>query len=67
MNGKASSKDRGTHGAGPRKLGSDARGAFDEAVANLKIQGYFFRVKTPTDNPVDERFNRTLEEEFIQT
>lgn len=49
-----------------RDNGSEFRGAFDEAVNRLKIQGYFSRVKTPTDNPVDERFNRTLDEEFIQ-
>lgn len=49
-----------------RDNGSEFRGAFDEALYILKIQGYFSRVKTPTDNPFDERFNRTLEEEFIQ-
>ena len=48
-----------------RDNGSEFRGAFDVAVSDLKIQGYFSRVKTPTDNPVDERFNRTLNDEFI--
>lgn len=49
-----------------RDNGSEFRGAFDDALDILKIDGYFSRVKTPTDNPVDERFNRTLNEEFIQ-
>ena len=49
-----------------RDNGSEFAGAFTEALADLKVQGYFSRVKTPTDNPVDERFNRTLDEEFIQ-
>lgn len=48
-----------------RDNGSEFRGAFDAALETLKIQGYFSRVKTPTDNPVDERFNRTLNDEFI--
>lgn len=49
-----------------RDNGSEFRGAFDAALERLHIEGYFSRVKTPTDNPVDERFNRTLDEEFIQ-
>ena len=49
-----------------RDNGSEFRGDFDTALLDLKIAGYFSRVKTPTDNPVDERFNRTLNEEFIQ-
>ena len=48
-----------------RDNGSEFCGTFDEALHTLKIQGYFSRVKTPTDNPVDERFNRTLNDEFI--
>lgn len=48
-----------------RDNGSEFRGVFDEALEGLKISGYFSRVKTPTDNPVDERFNRTLHDEFI--
>ena len=49
-----------------RDNGSEFRGAFDEGLRELQIEGYFSRVKTPTDNPMDERFNRTLNEEFIQ-
>jgi transposase InsO family protein len=49
-----------------RDNGTEFRGYFEEALAQLKINGYYSRVKTPTDNPVDERFNRTLDEEFIQ-
>ncbi|MDH4330105.1 MAG: integrase core domain-containing protein, partial [Candidatus Moranbacteria bacterium] len=31
----------------------------------LKIEQYHSRVRTPKDNPDNERFNRTLQEEFI--
>jgi len=48
-----------------RDNGSEFRGTFDDALVALKVRGYFSRVKTPTDNPVDERFNRTLQDEFI--
>ena len=49
-----------------RDNGSEFAGEFAEAVSNLRLGSYYSRVKTPTDNPVDERFNRTLDEEFIQ-
>ena len=46
--------------------GSEFAKHFRDAAANLKLEHYFSRPKTPTDNPFDERFNRTLKEEFIQ-
>ena len=49
-----------------RDNGSEFAGEFAEAVSKLEIGSYYSRVKTPTDNSVDERFNRTLDEEFIQ-
>ena len=49
-----------------RDNGSEFAGLFDIAVQELNLGNYYSRVKTPTDNPVDERFNRTLNEEFIQ-
>jgi transposase InsO family protein len=39
---------------------------FKAACLKLDIKQYYSRVKTPKDNPDNERFNRTLEEEFIQ-
>lgn len=48
-----------------RDNGSEFAGMFDEALSALQIQGWYSRVATPKDNPVDERFNRTLQEEFI--
>ena len=39
---------------------------FEEACTKLKIPHYFSRVKMPKDNAMNERFNRTLKEEFIQ-
>lgn len=33
---------------------------------NLGIKHYYSRVRTPQDNSMSERFNRTLKEEFIQ-
>lgn len=46
--------------------GSEFARDFRVAAEALKLPHYFSRPKTPTDNPVDERFNRTLREEFIQ-
>jgi transposase InsO family protein len=48
-----------------RDNGSEFRGEFDKALQELQINGYFSRVKTPKDNAVNERFNRTIQEEFI--
>ncbi len=45
--------------------GSEFLKHFDKACNDLKIQHYFSRVRTPQDNAVCERFNRTLQEEFI--
>jgi len=38
---------------------------FERASAGLGIQRYFSRVKTPKDNPEIERFNQTLEYEWL--
>jgi transposase InsO family protein len=46
--------------------GSEFEGAFREAAEKLCLQHWHSRVRTPTDNPFDERFNRTLDEEFLQ-
>ena len=46
--------------------GSEFAKLFEEACTKLKIPHYFSRVKTPKDNAINERFNRTLKEEFIQ-
>ena len=46
--------------------GSEFHKEFIRACKDLKIGQYWSRVRTPTDNPMDERFNRTLKEEFIQ-
>jgi len=46
--------------------GSEFHKHFIEACKQLEIEQYWSRVKTPTDNPVDERFNGTLRREFLQ-
>lgn len=46
--------------------GSEFRGAFDAFCEKLNIPHYVSRVHTPKDNAVNERFNRTLQEEFIR-
>jgi len=46
--------------------GSEFAKHFEEAAETLKLPHYLSRPKTPTDNSFDERFNRTLNEEFIQ-
>lgn len=45
--------------------GSEFAKHFRQACVDLKLNQYFSRVKTPQDNAFDERFNRTLQEEFI--
>jgi transposase InsO family protein len=46
--------------------GSEFKGYFSQACRKLAIEQYHSRIKTPKDNATNERFNRTLEEEFIQ-
>src|SRR3989338_796346 len=46
--------------------GSEFSKYFDEACRKLKITHLHTRVKTPKDNAVDERFNRTVQEEFME-
>ena len=45
--------------------GSEFALEFEKATAKLSIQRYFSRVKTPKDNPEIERFNETLEYEWL--
>jgi transposase InsO family protein len=45
--------------------GSEFHKEFIAACQELGINQYWSRNHTPTDNSVDERFNRTLKEEFI--
>ena len=45
--------------------GSEFAWYFDFAAERLKIKRYFSRVKTPKDNPEAERFNETLEYEWL--
>ena len=46
--------------------GSEFKKYFEKACHQLNIPQYYSRIKTPKDNAVCERFNRTLKEEFIQ-
>jgi transposase InsO family protein len=46
--------------------GSEFMKHFDQACSRLKLNRYFSRVKTPQDNASNERFNRTLQDEFIR-
>jgi transposase InsO family protein len=45
--------------------GSEFKGRFDQACQKLSLEHYWSRVKTPKDNAVNERFNRTVQDEFI--
>jgi transposase InsO family protein len=45
--------------------GSEFALEFERATVKLGIQRYFSRVKTPKDNPEIERFNETLEYEWL--
>lgn len=46
--------------------GSEFSGYFKQACAKLGIEQYYNRNHTPKDNPDNERFNQTLEYEFIK-
>ncbi len=46
--------------------GSEFQGLFQKAVKDLGLGHYFNRPRTPKDNSVNERFNRTLDEEFLK-
>jgi len=45
--------------------GSEFEKCFKLACQKLQIEQYYSRVRTPKDNPNNERFNRTIQEEFI--
>jgi len=45
--------------------GSEFEKDFKKACIELSLPQWYSRVRTPTDNPVLERFNRTIQEEFI--
>jgi len=46
--------------------GSEFKKFFDQGCKKLNIPHYHSRVRNPKDNPDIERFNRTLQEEFIE-
>jgi len=46
--------------------GSEFLKYFDKACKELNINHYFSRNHTPKDNACNERFNRTLQEEFLK-
>ena len=46
--------------------GSEFEKHFARLLASLNIPQYHSRVKTPKDNPVCERFNGTLKQEFLR-
>lgn len=45
--------------------GSEFDGYFAQAIKDLNIPRVYSRPHTPKDNPVNERFNRTLEDEWL--
>lgn len=45
--------------------GSEFQKDFEQACKELSLPQWYSRVKTPTDNAVLERFNRTIQEEFV--
>lgn len=47
--------------------GSEFRKEFEEACRALGIPQWYSRPHTPKDNSVLERFNRTIQEEFVET
>ena len=49
----------------PTDNGSEFHRYFETACQTLDLTHYWSRVKTPKDNAVNERFNRTLKDEFL--
>ena len=45
--------------------GSEFEKYFRQSCAKLNLKRYHSRPRTPKDNPVNERFNRTLQDEFV--
>lgn len=45
--------------------GSEFEKEFQKAIRELDLGDYWSRPATPKDNPVSERFNRTVQEEFV--
>jgi transposase InsO family protein len=45
--------------------GSEFAKYFDKGCVTSQLERYYSRVRTPKDNAVNERFNRTLQDEFI--
>jgi transposase InsO family protein len=46
--------------------GSEFEKYYQQLLASMDIPQYYSRVKTPKDNPVCERFNRTVKNEFLR-
>lgn len=44
---------------------SEFQGLFQKVTQELGLEHYFNRPRTPKDNPINERFNRTLKEECL--
>jgi len=45
--------------------GTEFEKYFKQACLELGIEQYYLRIRTPKDNPDCERFNQTLQTEFI--
>ena len=45
--------------------GSEFAKLFNQSCQQLQLNRYYNRPRTPKDNPVNERFNRTLQDEFV--
>jgi transposase InsO family protein len=45
--------------------GSEFAKYFEQSCQKLELDRYYNRPHTPKDNPVNERFNKTLQDEFI--
>jgi putative transposase len=46
--------------------GSEFKKDFEKACVELSLPQWYSRVRTPKDNAVLERFNRTIQEEFVE-
>ena len=46
--------------------GSEFKKHFEQAIKQQNLIHYWSRPHTPKDNPINERFNRTIQEEFLR-
>ena len=66
MGTRTKSRERTTQSASTIKVGLYTTHSSKQACTELSLPQWYSRVRTPKDNAVLERFNRTIQEEFVE-